>query len=211
MEGPASASPGLRQIVSRAPANSACRGRDPRPRLYAGGSVAPAWRPHVLLPGSRQDQPAAAAAAACASPRPRFGEPHHSTSLLGRRRRPTGGGSDGGGGGRGGGRGGGGAAATASTARAAYGHWALGISGGARHWALGLGHRNSGNGTGWAHCVKSNAWFRGRARAPRVESQRHSLAVAVLPPRRACEGRCYSPLTRRRHSSAAHEPSCLPQ
>ena len=137
MEGPASASPGLRQIVSRAPANSACRGRDPRPRLYAGGSVAPAWRPHVLLPGSRQDQPAAAAAAAaaCASPRPRFGEPHHSTSLLGRRRRPTGGGSDGGGGGRGGGRGGGGVPIGSPSALVK-----CPLVNSSVHWALGLGH-----------------------------------------------------------------------
>jgi len=137
LEGPASASPGLRQIASRAPANSACRGRDPRPRLYAGGSVAPAWRPRVLLPGSRQDQPAAAAAAAaCASPRRRFGEPHHSSSLLGRRRRPTGGGSDGGGGGGGGGRGGGGVPDWFGPM-----HWyKCRLVNSSVHWTLGLGH-----------------------------------------------------------------------
>ena len=41
---------------------------------------------------------------------------------------------------------------------------ALGIG----HWALGIG--TLALRTGWAHCVKSAAWFRGRARVPRVES-----------------------------------------
>jgi hypothetical protein len=212
MEGTASASPGLRQIVSRAPANSACRGRGPRPRRYAGGSVAPSWRPCVLHgAAARQPTPqggsaaAAAAAAPLQSPCPRFGEPHHSSSLLGRRNRPTGG--DGGGGGGGGG----GAAATASTARAAYGHWALGILAlGARHWALGLGpwHSGIGHWLGTLREIGRVVSWTGACAARRIAAP---LSLSVLPPPRACEGSCYSPLTHRRHSSAAYAPSCLPQ
>ena len=134
MEGPASASPGLRQIVSRAPANSACRDRGPRPRLYAGGSVAPTWRPRVLLPGSRQDQPAAAAAAAAPLLAPvsvsRTIPPPSSAAGAGR---PAA--AEGGGGGRGGG------GVPIGTAPFVPVHWyQCPLVNSSVHWALGLGH-----------------------------------------------------------------------
>ena len=218
MEGTASASPGLRQIVSRAPANSACRGRGPRPRRYAGGSVAPTWRPRVLRQAAcccspllssglllllllRLSSPLLGSAAAAAA------APLLAPVSVGRTIPPP---SSAAGAGRP-------AAAEAAAAAAeaaaglqqlrplperhmGIGHWAYWALG-ARHWALGTGHWHA-LGTGWAHCVKSAAWSRGRTRAPRVKSQLRSAA---------CEGRRYSPLTHRRHSSAAHDPSCLPQ
>ena len=201
MEGTASASPGLRQIVSRAPANSACRGRGPRPRRYAGGSVAPSWRPFVLHGAAArqptpQGGPAAAAAAAAPLLAPvsvsRTIPPPSSAAGTGRpadrrRRRRRRGCSN---------------CVPCPSGIWAYRPWALGIG----HSALGLG--TLALGTGWDTLRETG---RVVSRTGACAARRIASRCAALPPPRACEGSCYSPLTHRRHSSAAYAPSCLPQ
>ena len=196
--------------MSRAPANSACRGRGPRPRRYAGGSVAPSWRPCVLHgAAARQPTPqggSAAAAAAAAAPLlapvsvSRTIPPPSSAAGTGRP-----------------------AAAAAAAAAAglqqlrplperhmgighwAYWPWALGI------WALGLGpwHSDIGHWLGTLREIGRVVSRTGACAARRIAAPLSRCAVHPRP--RACEGSCYSPLTHRRHSSAAHAPSCLPQ
>jgi len=87
----------------------------------------------------------------------------------------------------------------------AYWPWALGI------WALGLGpwHSDIGHWLGTLREIGRVVSRTGACAARRIAAPLSRCAVHPRP--RACEGSCYSPLTHRRHSSAAHAPSCLPQ